>query len=400
MTVSQDILKKMMGLPHRGAGTEFEKKAGEYIKNVYSYFGLQAKEVASSTIPHSLVNHLIISSILILITIAINFLNIGIITLVFFIFTILVYLRLFNLPFRFVKKRSESSNIYTEIPAKSAPKYTLVVTSHYDTSSDLSGLFSILGPIGKLFEGSSNSELDLPDFIKTPLVIINLALGVTLISLFIPDNYAKFFFGFIVGIPLIIGIYLLNKSKKKYSPGAYDNGVGTSLIIELAANLSKNPLNNTKVIFANTAASNTLTKGTLPLLNSLNLEKVKTFILDINCIGEEQLVLFSSEPSYPLGLPVPFDSSFEVLADFAEDYFGDDFRVKNSTLPSTNQDLILNGYRVTGMITTMPKNSYPKNFNSATDTIEKIKWDKVEVVRDFVTGYMNYFDEVTREVNL
>jgi len=397
MTVSQDILKKMMELPHRLSGTVYEQKAGEYLKNVYSYFGIQAKEFNSSTLPNSLELHLIISFSLMLLTILVNFLNIALITLPIFVVTVLVYFRLFNLPFRFFKKRTQSKNIYAEVPASGKEKYTLIFTSHYDTSNDLGPLWSILGPIHKYLNGPSG--FNLPDYINNALVFPNLALGLTLLALFIPDNSAKFFFGIFAAIPLVIGIYFLNNGKKKPSSGAYDNGAGTSLMVELAAYFNKNPLNSTKLIFANVAAANTLTRGTIPFLNSLNLEKLNTFIVDLDGIGEEQFVLVDSEPSYPLGLAVPFDSTFQVVADFADDFFQKDYKIINSPLPSGNQELIMRGYRVSAIITTMPKNNYPKAFHSSKDNFENIKWDKVEEVRDFIIGYSTYFDEVSKEVN-
>lgn len=398
MTLSQDILRKMLELPHRMAGTTYEQKAAEYIKNVYAYFGVTAKEVPSSTLSHSFQNHLIISFALIMLTIVVNFLGIALITIPLFIFTVLVYLRLFNLPFRFFKKRTQSQNIYAEIPAKDKQKYTLVFTSHYDTSGDLGPLVSILGPIYNYMRTSSG--LNIPEYLNNVLILPNLSLGLTLLALFIPDNSAKFFFGIFAAIPLLTGIFFLNKSKKKPTLGAYDNGVGTSLLVELAAFFNKNPLDNTRLIFANVAAGETLTRGTIPLLNSLNLEKVNTFIVDLECIGEEQLTLVSSEPSYPIGLPVPFDSTFEVIADFAQDFFQDDFKVIDSPLPSVNQELIINGYRVTAIVTTMPKNGYPKRFHSSKDYFESVKWDKVENIRDFIIGYCSYFDDVSKEVIL
>lgn len=401
MTLSQEILKKMLELPNRSSGTVFEQRAGEYIKSVYNYFGVTPKEVDSSTIPNSMINHLIISFGLIIVTMLVNFLNITLITIPFFIITVLVYFRMFNLPLRFFKKRVQSKNIYAEVPAKGTEKYTLVLTSHYDTSNDLGPIFSILGPIYTYLNvNNSKSELNIPDYINNPLVISNLALGITFLALFIPDNSAKFFFAFIAGVPLAIGIFFLQRSKKRLPSGAFDNGVGTSLLVEMAASFTKNPLDNTRIIFANVAAAETLTRGTLPLLNSLNLNKERTFVLDIDCIGEDEVVLINSEPSYPLGLTVPFDSSFEVIADYAEEYFQENYKIINSPLPSANQDLVFAGYRVMGMVVTMPLKGIPNNFHSAKDNIDRIKWDKVEVVRDFLTGYATYFDDVTKEVNL
>jgi len=401
MTPTQDILKKLLELPNRSSGSALEQRAGDYIKSVYNYFGIQPKEVDSPTLPNSLVNHLIISFEFILLTILVNFLNITILTLGFFVVTVLIYFRVFNLPLRFFKKRVISKNIYAEVPSKGQEINTLILTSHYDTSNDLSPIFSILGPIyAYLNNNNSNNELNIPDYINNPLVVSNLALGITFLALFLPDNSAKFFFGFIAGIPLALGIYFLQRSKKKFINGAYDNGVGSSLLIELAANFSKNPLDNTRIIFANVAASETLTKGTLPFIKSLNIDKSKTFILDINCIGEEEVVLMHSEPSYPLGLTVPFDSSFEVIADFADEYFQKNLKIINSPLPSANQELVFGGYRVMGILATMPLKGFPINFHSSKDTIDKIKWDKVEVVRDFLTGYITYFDNLTKEVTI
>lgn len=401
MTLSQDILKKMLELPNRSSGTVFEQRAGDYLKSVYNYFGVTPKEVDSSTIPNSLVNHLIISFGLIIATMLVNFLNITLLTLPFFIITVLVYFRLFNLPLRFFKKRVLSKNIYAEVPSKGEEKYTLVLTSHYDTSNDLGPIFSILGPIYTYLNvNNSKSDLNIPDYVNNPLVISNLALGLTFLALFLPDNSAKFFFAFIAGIPLALGIFFLQRSKKRLTAGAYDNGVGTSLMVEMAANFTKNPLDNTRIIFANVAAAETLTRGTLPLLNALNLEKERTFVLDIDCIGEDEVVLINSEPSYPLGLPVPYDSSFEVIADFAEEYFQENYKIINSPLPSANQELVFAGFRVMGMVITMPLKGIPTNFHSKKDSIERIKWDKVEIVRDFLTSYVAYFDDITKEVNL
>lgn len=405
MSLSQDILTKMMELPNRGSGTVYEQKAGEYIKSVYNYLKIPYKEVDSKTIKNSLNNHLILSFSLILLTILVNFLNIIFITLPVFIFTVLVYIRAFKLPFnlplKFFKNATVSKNIYVDIPAKDQELNTIVITSHYDTGNDYGPLVNILGPIYNFIRSSQNdstSSLKVPEYINNPLVISNLSLLLTLLALFLPDNSAKFFFGLLAGTPLAIGIYLLAKSNNKYSPGALDNGVGTSLVVELASIISQNPLPNTRVIFANIAAEETLTRGTLPLLNSLNLNKLKTFIIDLDCIGEDEIMLINSEPSYPLGLPIAYDSTFDVLSDFANEYLQGEFKMGDSPLFTDNQELLLNQYRVTGLITTMPKNGYPTNYHNNKDTIEKIKWDKVEAVRNFVIEYLEFFDSISKEV--
>jgi hypothetical protein len=401
MTLSQDILKKMMELPNRGAGTLNEQHAADYLRSVYKYFGVEPKEHQTSILPNSLINHLILSFSLILLTMAVNLLNITILTLGVFVLSVLVYFRIFNFPFRFFKRRGLSRNIYAEIPAKEQEKYTLVFTANYDTPNNLGPIYSILGTIySYLRPKNSSTPMNLPEYLVQPLIFSNLAFGVTLLSLFLPDNYAKFFFGFIVGTPLVIAIYFLIKGRNNFTKGAYSNGVATSMLVELASNLKKNPLNNTKVIFANVAAGQTLTKGALPLLQSLNLDREKTFIIDLNCVGEEEITLIKAEPSYPLGLEVPYDVTFDVLADFAQDIFPGRFNIINSPVQTVAQDLVFAGYRVMASVATLPINGYPTNFNSVKDVYERIKWENVEEVRDFLTSFMAYFDAMTQEVNL
>lgn len=408
MTIAQEILTKMMELPHRGSGTVYEQKAAEYIKNVYKYLGVEYKEVQSNTIKNSLNNHLILSFVLIILTIIINFFNIIFITIPVFIFTILVYIKAFKLPFnlpiKYFKQTSKTNNIYIDIPSKGEELSTLVITSHYDSGNDYGPFVNIFGPVHKFIVSTQkdpNSILKVPELFNNPLIIPNLSLLLTTLALFIPDNSAKFFFGFIAAIPLIIGIYLLAKSNNKYSPGAYDNGVGTALVMELASTVSKEPLENTRIIFANIGGEESLTRGTLPLLNSLQLNKESTFILDLDCIGEDEITLVNAEPSYPLGLFTPYDSTFEVLVDFSNEFLNGEFNIIESPLFTDNQELIINRYRVMGLITTIPKgNNYPAHYHNSKDTIEKVKWDKVELVRDFILEYVAFFDTINKEYKL
>jgi hypothetical protein len=404
MTLAQEILTKMMELPHRGSGTIYEEKAGEYLKNVYSYFGMRAKEVESRTLKNSLNLHLIISFALVLLTLLVNFLNITVLTLIVFVFSILVYLRLFGLPFRFLKsvKPTVSKNIYVDIPAAGQAKYTLVVTGHYDTGNDYGQIVGILGPIfnqliASQFRDPNIRNITIPDFVNNPLIFANISFVLTLLSIFIPDTAGKFFFAFLAGVPLIVSILLLRNSNNRYSAGAYDNGVGTSLVVELASIFSKVPLTNTRLIFANVAAEETLTRGTIPLLNALNLDKSTTLILDLDCIGEEEVVLMHSEPSYPLGLPTEYDSSFELLVEFADEFLAGNFKISASPAPTDNQEVLLNGYRVMGMVTTLPTQGYPAHYHSTKDTIDRIKWDKVEQVRDFLAAFATFFDSVIED---
>lgn len=398
--ITKEILKKMMELPHRGSGTIYEAKAAEYIKNVYKYFGFEAKEVESRTIKNSLNKHLSLSIALILLTMAVNFLNITFITLPLFAISAVVYLRVLGIPFRFIKKRSITKNLYVEINSAQEQKNTIVLTSHYDTGRNYGALVNILAPLKNILKQNqlqSTKGFNVFQYINNPMTFINFAFGVTLLSIFIPENYAKFFFAFFAGTPLIIGLLFIIKSNKKYSPGAFDNGVGTSLIIEIASILKANPLKNTKVIVANIGAEETLTPGTLTLLNNLDLEKGKTFILDIDCIGESNICLIDSEPMYPIGTTINYDSSFEVLLDFADEYLQKNYLIDSSSMPTDNQKVVLAGYRVMGLITTEAPNGQNVNYHTSKDTMDKIKWDSVEEVKNFIVEYLNYFDVISKD---
>lgn len=400
MSITKDVLTKMLELPHRQAGTDMEEKAGDYLKNVYAYFKLQANEYVAPSIRNSFTNHLIISFSLIILTLIINFFNILVLSFAFFIITVLVYLRAFGLPFNFVKKPSRSKSIFVDLMPSAEVKNTIVVTARYDTGNDYSKIFSFLKPIYKIFNSGYFLTNPIPEVLNNPMVFSNLAIAITLLSILIPDPLTKLFFATIVIIPLGIGIYLLSSSKKTYPKGIYSNGIGTAMLVEMATEFAQAPLDNTRVIFVNTSASETLTKNTAKLLKTLNLDKASTFILDLDCIGEDRVTLIGNEPQYPLGLDVPYDSTFMTLIDFTDEYFNGDYSVINSPLPTGNQDLVFNGYRVMGLITTTPQAGISNKFQNGQDRLDNVNWDSVEKVKVYVTEYLRFIDDISKEVTL
>ncbi len=117
-------------------------------------------------------------------------------------------------------------------------------------------------------------------------------------------------------------------------------------------------------------------------------------ILDLDCIGEDEMILVHSEPDYPIGFKLQYDPIlFELLRAFAEDSYPANYKTGESPSHTDNQELLHAGYRVMGLLMTYPETGkYPKQYHTNLDTIEKIKWDKVEVIRDFLVEFVRFLD--------
>ena len=405
MNLIQNLVQKFLELPHRGPGTENEKKAADFIAAVYKQIGLNPEIFNFEIITQSFLRHILFSLLLFIIVLLINLLGISLLTLAVLIIAILFYLRIPENITGILKRRYKgySESVYVQIPASETPKYTLVVFGHFDTGNDLSSVINIVGPILSYFAGNpmvdpNIREVKMPQFINNAMFIINIGVLITILSFFLPDLTSKFFFLVLAFLIFIPAIFLIRRSfRVKFVPGAYDNGVGTAMVIDLAGFFKQQRLKNINLVFVNNGAEESLADGMNKLANHLSLDKGNTLFLNLDCIGAEQLFLGNAEASYPLGLSLGYDNSFELLKIFAEQTYTDLY--KFGLLPSAtdNAGLVENGYRVLGCISTFPRDLYPHNYHSKTDTIDKINWEKVQEVRDFVSGFILYLDEFAAE---
>jgi len=408
------VLEKLMKLPHRGAGTLFERKAAKLLVQEYKIIGLDAKLQNYSIAVHGSVVELFIPSMFFMCALLLNTMQEKQLAAIAFLAGLLTYL---NYPYSFMNVykwifHGKSKNVIAKIDHESRegikvvnPK-TIVISGHYDTAPETKVL-TILGQFYSYFArqdlkaGRENIELPpVPFFLKSPMFLNNLGVLLTLLVIILPSTtknlttYSLILFGFFCIVTLTVLEFLF----VKYVPGAYDNGVGTSMVLDLAEHFNKktNKLKHTNLIFLNTGSEEGPTRGMEHFMKQYKFDKENTYFLNLESIGAEIVMVCHGESSLPTGYPIEFDKkAFNFVMNLIhskEEYKG---VVKEGFLPACSDMLEVHKQKgkVITQITSIAPNGMPSQYHQMFDTIDLIKWDKVKEARALAIDIIEEFDK-------
>lgn len=85
-----------------------------------------------------------------------------------------------------------------------------------------------------------------------------------------------------------MGLYFM-ESQSEFSRGANDNATGTAVLLSLAASLTKNPLQTTNVLLVATGAKGGWFGGMQALMRTQDFERHDTFFLNLDSLGAGDL---------------------------------------------------------------------------------------------------------------
>lgn len=233
---SQTFLEKLQILPHRGTGTENEKKAAELIAREYQRMGFSPKVQKIIIGRDGIIGHIIFYFLPFIISTV--FILYGALWFAALFYTVGLSF-LFAFPFdpkKLYKKidPATSQNVFVEVHPSKNSKKTIVIFGHYDTARETKALDFLGKFLGIKLKLISKIE-KFPPFLRGPLLFNNIAVVLNMVLLLIDNPLIRVVLGGL--ILLIYGItlfYFLNWKFSPYVPGAFDNGSGTSVVIGLA----------------------------------------------------------------------------------------------------------------------------------------------------------------------
>lgn len=175
----------------------------------------------------------------------------------------------------------------------------VLICAHYDTPrnfpawvSKVRDLFRVLRPLASL-----------------GILILGLSFLLAVVNFLVPrsglenvsdvlgrSNQILFWSGFVLVTPALLGIlfyfFSVLFSKKTDSPGADDNGSGTSVVMELARRLKGSAPETLEVFFAWWGAEELGLFGSRQFVRRFHrkLDKEKFYILNVDCVGAGELL--------------------------------------------------------------------------------------------------------------
>jgi hypothetical protein len=261
-----------------------EKKAAEYIEQVFKQDGLEAI-VEEFTSISSFAQIFYIVIVLQIIAAMVFQWNVFIafllsLTCLLFLFT---ELNLKPTASRLLPKYS-SQNIIGKIPPSGKPEERVVLMGHCDSA------FPFLFNHPKIAKYSSVPFII--GFISSLMLVMVYGLAAIFqvagqTSLLTGLWYASFpFLGYLV---VVLLIFAYGQISEQATNGANDNASGVSVILGIAKELSDNPLVNTEVWCVATGCEETGTTGTIRFLERHVQELKDAYLFSIDCVGKGNL---------------------------------------------------------------------------------------------------------------
>lgn len=405
MFETQDVLKDLLTLPHRGLGTQNELKAAEKIKSYYEKLGLSVNWDNFLTVKRGTFWEMIFPSVAFLICSVMFLLNFNVIGILIWIIGLILYL---EIPFRFIDLfkyffKTYSQNISSEIKPISTITKQLIICAHYDTAPVtpfLTGIMLMIKPMmSRVIKNSKfKIRVPLPFFLKTPFLGINLGNIIAFILII-----------FKLDIPLIESILVIGsgmltfftfQTLSPYNPGALDNGIGVALTIKLAETFSRNNLKNTKIIFLNTGSEEGPVKGISRFLHRFKVD-IPTYFLNLESIGDDIPVIVNGECDIKTGLIKNYDNKlYSYVENFITNNEKYNRKVKSIDLPAPTdvyEVLLDKRFKVFMNLSSIQAEGFPTQYHQMSDTYENINWKSVELSESLLVDLIREFDKTNFE---
>lgn len=400
MTKTEEVLRKLMKLPHRGSSTKNERVAAEILLNEYEDLGLKAELQFFKTIHRSGVIEFAVPAL----TLSLGFILYRYFNELVGIYTIIIGLILyFKYPVNFVDfikplSKAQSQNVVSLVDTKKYNK-TLILAAHYDTAIEMIYMRLIGKIYNKILGGKpkkKKAKIDsdkVPFFLKTPLIISNFGIFILVITVIFNLEHTLLDI-YLWGIAIYCVMFSVLVVKAGYVPGAFDNGVATAMLIELADYFNKNMLENTKLVFLNTGCEEDAIKGITYFLEDNDIDHENTYFLNFESIGAEIPVITYAEADLWTGWPMKYDKEAYEFAKKVKDSNPkfSDFHESYIPAPSDMIVAVDKHYKVVTEIASLSPEGFPEQYHQKTDTMKLLKWDSINLSKEYAIELIEKFD--------
>ncbi|MDD5448439.1 MAG: M28 family peptidase [Actinomycetota bacterium] len=382
MGIKEDLERLAGEIGPRGACTQSERAAGDYIKERFEKRGLETTTQEFSCID----TYSYLYIIYVLVAIICGVLSrwfpyyvapLALVNALLFAFDLETFPLLSKL-----LPHKPSRNVIGEIPSKGG-KINMVVTAHYDSAR--SGLnfdpkmvssfkVSFCLMIGSVF------AVGILSIANMVLKIVN---GDTNIWVWIATLVAS---AYLLG-PLAIFIH--REARMDYTPGANDNASGVVTMLALVDKVSEPESNLKGMMFVATGAEEVGTAGMIEFLKA-NGERIKdALIVNLDNLGKGHLFYIDKE-----GMLFPHDSdpvliwlASKVVEKKALDLWRTDYRL----LSTDATPALARGYKAMSVMAFDEEGLLP-NWHWKTDTIENLSIENIEIARAFLWNLAKAID--------
>ncbi|MBU4444627.1 MAG: M20/M25/M40 family metallo-hydrolase [Candidatus Marinimicrobia bacterium] len=372
---AKDILQQLSSFPHRGATSNEEKKAAEFLKQ-----SLDGKKITADIESFKAIStyswEVILISILMIAGLIISpwlaKLGTAIVLLGFWSYTrhFMGHSTIFT---KFIPKKI-SQNVVAKIPAQQETARNIILMAHYDSAR----ASSIFAP--KMVK----------NFRKT--FLLNTYIGVVSIVWAYMGDYwgATIWFKIVCGLLALnhlvnVIIHIHREVVHRFVPGINDNGSGVAAVFEIAERLKNSPLQNSNLWIVFTGCEEAGIQGAKAFLDQhcADLPVESTFLINLDNIGYGNLHYATGEGML---LYYKYDESLINLCDsLAEQPEYSDIRPLEYRRAYFDALVFTqHGYPSTTLIALDDQGLIP-NWHWYSDTIDNIDYNTIQHTVDFTT---------------
>ena len=174
----------------------------------------------------------------------------------------------------------------------------------------------------------------------------------------------------------------------EYTRGANNNASGTAVLLGLAERLQQRPLRATDVILLATGSKETWLHGMQHFIREMDLDKHRTAFITVSSVGAGELRYTRGE-----GLLHVYRSAkslVKVARQLAPEYGAREYLYQG--IPTDALVPLTRGYYTLGIMATA-EDGLPKHWNRLTDTVPEIDFDALARAEDYVDAILRSLDQ-------
>ena len=287
-------------------------------------------------------------------------------------------------PLRLFLPTGPSQNVWARLPAKKTPKRRVVIAGHIDTQRTP---WAFTSP-QRLAFFQNVSTLGVVTFAISALFYLGMAFF----------DFGAFRWLALAFAPIFLLVFFVTAQPERtpFTHGANDNASGASVVMSLAGQLAKNPLENIEVWALTDGCEEVGGFGVQAFIRKYggDLKTMSVINLD-NIAGKGAGVCYVSRE----GMLLPLKASPELLSianEIAEEFAAEraDLKVyarEFTTLHTDGSVFMLSGVPTLSFLGLTPEGALP-DWHQASDTFERVDAKAVEAVETFVLEMLRRMD--------